>query len=271
MLDGLQDPWYNKSTALTVASTDQAYLLDYGFGGSITNLTVVGSTITIVGPTLVAGTMLSLSLVVKNSGTIYRQCLARVTTGGTTSTATILSYGASGQFVNFNNTIYSLSCNVITSYSSTTIDVSGIYFKDFLKIYDNNFTGTTGQQTRVFDEYKDAKTFGDLSANPIISNIGWHQRGDTIELFVPTLANPLGTVAGEYRGKPAIYSDTTMNNIIDIPPEQNQMLVDEVTASYLIDRGKVVPPDLASRQVLYQKQYEAAEANRAKSMEVKNK
>ena len=159
----------------------------------------------------------------------------------------------------------------IASYSGTTIDVSGIYFKDFLKIYDNNFTGTLGVQTRIFDEYKDAKLFGDLSANPIITNVGWHQRGDTIELYVPSGAYPLGTVMGEYRGKPAIYSDATMNNIIDIPPEQNQVLVDEVTASYLIDRGKEVPPDLASRQALYQKQYEAAEANKVKSMEIKGK
>jgi hypothetical protein len=264
MLDGLQDPWYNRSTTLTVATTDQTYLTD---SAGITSEVTSGSTITLVTTTpLVSGQIVLLQLVLVSTGAIVSQCCARVVTGGLTSSLEIISGTMTTLSVS-----YHLGLMAIASYSGTTIDVSGIYFKDFLKIYDNNFTGTLGAQTRIFDEYKDAKLFGDLSANPIITNVGWHQRGDTIELYVPSGAYPLGTVMGEYRGKPAIYSDATMNNIIDIPPEQNQMLVDEVTASYLIDRGKEVPQDLASRQALYQKQYEAAEANRVKAIEIKGK
>jgi hypothetical protein len=263
MLDGLQNPWYNRSTVLTVASTDQIYLTD---SSGITSESTSGNTIMIVSTTpLVSGQIVVMQLVLVSTGAIISQCLARVTTGGLTSTLKIISGSMSTLSVS-----YHLGLTAIASYSGATIDVSGIYFKDFVKIYDNNFTGILGQQMRMFDEYKDAKLFGDLSANPITSNVGWHQRGDAIELYVPATSNPLGTVMGEYRGKPAIYSDATANNIIDFPPEQNQMLIDEVTASYLIDRGKVVPPDLASRQVLYQKQYEAAESNRIKLMEIKN-
>jgi hypothetical protein len=266
MLDGLNDPWYNKSAVVSVATTDQVYLKDSVQGGTITAMTVSGSTITITGPTLVAGSLLNMTLVAVANGQVANHCIARVVTGGATATAIIIS----GSMITLTAS-YCLSVIAILSYSGATIDMSGIYFKDIVKLYDGNYTTTPGEKTRVFKQYKDSQLFGGLSVDPVVRNIGWYHRGDTVELFVPSGSNALGTVTAEYRGKPTLYTEATVNNDVDIPPEDNQILIDEVVASFLIEKGKDVPADVNARLVQYQKMYESAEANKAKAMAERNK
>jgi hypothetical protein len=271
MLDGLQNPWYDKSAVLTVASTDQVFRKDAVVNsGTITACSVSGTTVTITvtSGNFIAGSILSLVLALRTTGALVGQCLARVVTGGTTATATIISGTYTTNYASATHTLMSVE---ILSYSATTIDVSGIYFKDFLKIYDDNATGTIGAKNRMFKKYEDTQLFGGLALDPIKKDIAWHQRGDTIELFVPSTANALGTVTGEYRGKPAFYTDATASNMVDIPPEQNRMLIDETVASYLIDIGKELPVDLVGRHDSYNKMYTSTEANKVKALEIRNK
>jgi hypothetical protein len=267
MLDGLNDPWYDKSTILTVASTDQAYITS---ASNITSMVVSGSTITIVVSSFafVAGQMLDIVLVSTTGGTILNQCKAIVTTGGTTATATIIS----GTMITKSGS-HTLAMNVLSSFSATSADVSGIYFKNFIKIGDNNYTGTPGiAVNRLFDEVEDIMKFGNYVTDPIATNIKWHQRGDTIEFIIPpSVTNALGTVTGWYRGKPAICSPATLNNTIDMPWENNRMLIDEVIASYLLDRNKPVPADVAARNQAYSAKYQEATASKLKAIEIKNK
>jgi hypothetical protein len=266
MLDGLNDPWYNKSAVVSVATTDQVYLKDSAQGGTISVMLVSGSSIIITASAaFIAGSMLHINMVDASNGHILYQCVARVTTGGTTATAVIIS----GSMVTY--AAQHLSVIIIKSYSTASIDMSGIYFKDIVKITDGEFTTITGEKTRVFRPYKDSQLFGGLSTDAIVRNIGWYQRGDTVELFVPVGSNPLGIVTMEYRGKPALYTEATVDVDVDIPPEDNQILIDEVVASYLVEKGKNVATDLNARLTQYQKMYEVAEANKVKAMEIKNK
>jgi hypothetical protein len=272
MLDGLNDPWYNKVATLTVAA-DQTPLKDTtNSSGSITSMVVSGSTVTIVDAshTFVAGTYLYISECVAGKIMSY-QNIAIVTTGGALGCiATIIG---TPNIVTFAAATHGLSIMIIGSPSSTAIDVSSLYFKEFTRISDENYTATSlGTTTRVFYPIKDEQLFAGLVTNPMrVKTVAWHQRGDIIQLFVGASANALGTVTGEYRGKPALYDDTTINNNVDIPPEDNQILIDEVVASFLIDKGKTPPLDVAGRLVQYQKMYEAAEANKVKAMETAGK
>jgi hypothetical protein len=272
MLDGLNDPWYNKTKTLTVAA-DLTPLKDTtNSSGSITSMVVSGSTITIVDTshTFVAGTYLVITECVTGKVMSY-QNLAIVTTGGALGcVATIIG---TPNIVTFAAATHGLTIMIIGSPSSTAIDVSDTYFKEIMRISDENYLASAlGTQTRVFYPIKDEQLFAGLVTNPMkTKTVAWHQRGDTIQLFVGASANALGTVTCEYRGKPSLYDDTTINNSVDIPPEDNQMLIDEVTASYLIDMGKVPPPNLSANLAAIQKLYESADANRIKAMEIKNK
>ena len=265
-LDGLNDPWYNKSSVVTVSTTDQSYLKDSGQSGTITGLTVSSSTITLAGSTtFVAGQLLNITLVLKADGTLVNHCIARVITGGTTATATILS----GSMITYVSATHHLTIIGISSYSATTIDMSGIYFKDIVRIYDDKYTATAGQKNRVFTPYKDAQFFGSLSVNPQkVYSVAWYQRGDTVELFVGSSAISLGTITMEYRGKPSLYTDATMGNYVDIPPEQNDILIDDVIASFLVDRKKSVPENIQNK---INNWYASAEADKVKNMETVNK
>jgi hypothetical protein len=199
------------------------------------------------------------------------QNIAIITTGGALGcVATIIG---TPNIVTFASATYGLSIMIVGSPSSTAIDVSDTYFKEFVKISDENYLASAlGTQTRVFTPVQDAQLFYGLVTNPMkTKTVAWHQRGDIIQLFVGSSANALGTVTGEYRGKPSLYDDTTINNTVDIPPEDNQMLIDETVASFLVDKGKTPPIDISGRLVMYQKMYEAAEANKVKAMETKNK
>ena len=272
MLDGLNDPWYNKTMTLTVAA-DLTPLKDTtNSSGSITSMVVSSSTVTIVDAshTFVAGTYLVITECVTGKVMSY-QNVAIVTTGGALGcVATIIG---TPNIVTFAAATHGLTIMIFGSPSSTAIDVSNTYFKEFTRISDENYLASAlGTQTRVFYPIKDAQLFSGLVTNPMRTKIvAWHQRGDTIQLYVGASANALGTVTGEYRGKPALYDDSTISVAVDIPPEDNQILIDEVTASYLIDRGKTPPANLATSLATIQKMYEVADTNRLKAMEAQNK
>jgi hypothetical protein len=270
LLDGLNDPFYNRSTVLTPAA-DQEFLKDEANSvGTIMTLTVSGLTITIERNTgsFVAGEMLSIARITKSTGNPAYACVARVTTGGAVATATIIS----GNMATFAGASQTLSVIALKSFSVLTADVSGIYFKDFVAVYDDMYTAVPGAGIRVFDLITDPKVFYNRSLDVnATKRPACYQKGDNILFYLPSAANAFGTITGEYRGKPALFDDSTINNVIDMPPENNQILIDEVVASYLIEVNKPIPQDIATRTAQYAKMYEAANADKAKTMERANK
>ena len=264
ILDSINDPWYDKSTTLTVTTTDQEFL------GSADVSVINASTFAITRGTglFATGEILSISLITKASGAVAYQWLALVTSGGATATWSTIS----GTAATYNSSTQ--SCSVIgwKTFSGTTADVSAYYFKDFTCISDLEYTAGVHTVQRVFYRYKDIQKFSGLATDPSSANIiAWYQRGDTIVFFVGSTANALGTVTGIYRGKPTLFSDATLTNAIDIPPEDNQILIDEVTSKFLIDQGKAVPVSLQEQLANWSKAAEAAALDRQKAAEIKNK
>jgi hypothetical protein len=80
----------------------------------------------------------------------------------------------------------------------------------------------------------DTQEFTLLRRNPWKQGIvAWYQRGDVLELYVGPKANALGTVKGEYRGKPALFTDANIDASIDIAPENNPLLIAELVPMYM--------------------------------------
>jgi hypothetical protein len=173
----------------------------------------------------------------------------------------------------YNRTTGTLTLVTDTPYPALkTIDVSGIYFKNFVAIRDNMGTAVASVKNRVFDLKTDPQLFFNHDKSLLdTQRVWWYQMGDTIFVSKGASANALGTTVGEYRGKPAIYDDSSIGTTIDLPPENIQILVDEVTASYMIDQGKALPPDMNGRMENYAKVYEAAAASHANAIEAQNK
>jgi hypothetical protein len=272
MLDGLNDPFYNRKTILTAAA-DQELLKDTtnnaGTYGIITAINATASTITRSSGVFTAGSLIIVTLtpVDATGGKISYQWIARIVTGGATATYLLISGSALTL-----TSAYGASVVVIKTQSTTSCDVSGIYFQRFVNITDPEYTTVSGAKIRVFDRKEDSQLFLNMDKDQLSTKrVWWYHSGDTIYIGKGSAANALGVITAEYRGKPAIYTDATIDNTIDLPPEFNQMLVDETVASYLIDRGKVVPDDINGRMANYAKAYEAAAAARAKAMEIQNK
>lgn len=268
MLDGLSDPWYNKNMQLTVAA-DQEFLKDTATSsGIITALDASAKTITRSSGVFVAGSVVYISMSAFATGIVTHQAIVTILVGGATATYGIVA----GSLTTLVGATHSVSSIVIKSMSATTADLSGYYVKDITTIYDNMYTAVPGAGTRVFDKVLDSKVFynRELDFNAL-KRVAWYHQGDSILFKVGSSANALGSVYCDYRGKPALYDDATAGNIIDIPPENNQMLIDEVVASFLIEIGKPMPVEIQGKMETYQKMYEASAANQAKAMEIANK
>lgn len=266
LLDGLNDPWYNRSTVLSPAA-DQEELLDSALGGgTITAIDSAAKTITRSAGLFVAGSIVTVNLWVRANGNMYRQWVGRIVTGGAVGTYEVLS-GADGTL----SETYYAGVIVIKTLSTTVLDISGIYVKDFLTIYDDKFTATPGQ-IRVFDLLKDSNRFFQRSLDiDAITRIAAYHAGDTVTLYIPSTAIAIGTVTAHYRGKPGLYTNATANNSIDYPPEVNQILVDEVVASFLIELGKPIPADVAGRIQFFDNRFKTAAADMAAALEKRNK
>ncbi len=266
VLDGIDDPWYNKSTQLTVAA-DQEQLKDSTQGGTITAMTVNSTTITITRSAglFVAGSLIDLVLVDNATGHVLNQCKARVSAGGAAATAEIIS----GTMITFVGASHHLAVNVTKSLSVSSVDISALSVKDFISIYDTNYTGVPGTHNRVFTPYKDLKLFRSLDTDPMHAySVSYIHTGNSILLTVGASAYPLDVVNCDYRGKPTIYTAATENNSLDFPPENNNILIDEVTASLLVHVNKAVPEDTAKR---IDDWYKTADAGENKKENEKNK
>lgn len=265
LLIGLNDPFYNRTTSLTVAA-DQERLADFTTNGGIitainsTTKTIVRSSGVFVAGSIVAVTIYELA----GTGIVVAQWIARITTGGATGTYTVLS-GADATYLLAD---HGATVTVIKSLSVSTADLSGTYFRSIVRITDPNYTTTPGAKVRLFDRIEDPQVFYNLDKDPFAKDrIAWYLRGDTVDFFVGSTANAMGTPTAEYQGKPGVFTDSTVDDVIDLPPEYNQVLIDEVTTAYVIDRGKKVPDDVAARLKLF---YEASEAQLAKTKSEQN-
>jgi hypothetical protein len=270
LLDGINDPFYNRTTTFSTPTTDQEYLKDFTLnGGVVTAINSTLKTITRSSGVFVAGQIIIVSYTPQDGigGEVTNQWIGRITTGGAIAVYAVVS----GTDATLSATI-GASVVVIKSMSATSIDVSGIYFKDFTSIYDDKYTSTPGQ-IRVFDKIADSRLFFNLSLDVYSEKrVAWYQQGDTIHLFAGSLAIALGTVKCDYRGKPTIFTANNGSSLIDFPPEQNQALIDEIVVSYLIEAKQPVPENLQVRVDSYEaKFYAASESNKKSIEEKKNK
>jgi len=252
LLDGLNDPWYHKQgLAVTVAG-------DVEFLGTASITSYTASTNTIVRST---GTWINgqlLSCVINNgSGTLVANFLGIVASGGGTATAVLTVIGTDAD--KSSNT---MNVTVLKSPAAAVIDLSATYVKDILRVWDN---GYTGGKPRIFTQIKDPQIFSVLHRDPFFDGrVAWFHRGDTVELYIGASATALATVNYEYRGKPTLCADFDSDVVIDLPPEDNQVLMDEVLSEYLQAANKEVPPDVAARTLEFSKRYEAAMNDLAK-------
>jgi len=284
MLDGLADPFYNMTSLLTIASDIelQADTHQINEGERLHDIVSYSHT-DLTGPlniarssgTFQAGSLLCITVCRSvnvgdddyppGAAKIKHSCVARVIESGSDVTAEIIA-----------GTIETwtlpappcISVIIIKSLSALTADISGLYVKEIDAIYDDLDRGNQ----KVFDQYVDIDKFRDLPRIPSKqTRVGYIQRGDTIVFQVGEDALPIGVPTMEYRGKPTVYTDDTEDSTIMIPPEYNQIINDEVTAKFLEHLGEKPKVDLAARLTGNAKMFEAAEANKQKAIERKNK
>lgn len=246
LLDGLNDPWYHKQSLSVTVAGDVEFIPT----ASITSYTASTNTIVRATGTWKLGE--TLACVINNgSGVLVASFIGIVASGAGTATAVLNIIGTDAdKGANVMNVVN------YKSPAAAVIDISAIYLKDVLKIYDN---GYTGGKVRIFTPIKDPAIFAVLHRDPYFDGrVAYFHRGDTIELYVGPSATALGTVNVEYRGKPTPCADFDTDVLVDLPPEENQVLMDEVLSEYLQAANKEVPPDVATRTLEFQKRYEAA-------------
>ena len=249
LLDGLNDPWFHKTTTLTAAS-DVEILTD----AQITSYTNATKTLVRAAGTWINGNLIIVSIFTAG-GAHTADFVARIVSGGGTATAVISIISGAGADLGANKITFTTPMGA----STLSLSLTGLYVKDILKIYDNGYTGA---KNRLFTPIQDAAIFNVLHRDPFFDNrIAYFWRGDTIDLYVGSAAAALATTQFEYRGKPVVCTDFDTDVFIDIPPEDNQILMDEVLSEYLQAGNKEQPPDLTARLAEYQKRYDAAMAD----------
>lgn len=225
-LDGINDPFYNASQIQTVIGGQENIQLS--------TVDSVNKIITRGSGNFIQGSLATITEV-NNFGAILGQAIVfigQVSNSGLTANYSILI----GNLVS--QQTYPVYASIVKSFSTNTIDVSQIFIKKIIKIYDTN--GTT---RRLFHEVLNSERFADLPNDDLAAtDIYYYWRGDLVDIFIGVNAVPLSTVTMEYVTKPNLYADSTINMLINFPPEQNQMLIDEVITQYLIHIGKI-PPD----------------------------
>lgn len=267
LLDGLNDPWYHKTTTLS-AGADTIFIKD---AGGTTTLSAVDATLHIL--TRTAGTWKLgevFSAAFYNSASGARICdfVARISSGAGTAAGTYTVIAGTDVGMTLTSARYTVA--IFAGTAATTLDLSALYVKSILKIYDNAYTGG---KIRLYKEIIDPAIFALVHRDPFyVSEVLYFQRGDTLDLFVGTSATALGTIQFEYRGKPAPCVSLTTDVVIDIPPEENQVLMNEVLAEYLTHVNKPIPQDVADSQKNFQARYSAVVADSQKQLnEVKGK
>ena len=263
ILDAVNHPFYDKTTTLTVAA-DQELLYDAAnSSGVISALDAVANTITRNdGHSFVAGSIISVAMAT-NHPLIYDSFIGMITLGGMTASFIVLSGTATTL-----TSSYALSCAVIRSQSalSANLDTQGIYFKKILSVYDGNFTTTPNEYQRKFDIMTDNGAFVNRPLDMgVQKRVACLLLGTTLKFSVGLLANPLGTVSMDYRGKPAIYSDATAGNKVDFPPEEMGYLTAKLTMAYATEAGKPVPADAQQTVAEVEEKFKTDAAEMAKA------
>jgi hypothetical protein len=259
LLDGLNDPWFHKTTTL-VAGSDIISIRNSGGDIALTAVDPNAKTLQKVAGVWTVGDIFSMSF--WNSSTGARICdfVGKVISiNGAICTYTVLKGSDAGMTMS-SSTYMGFQ---LKGASTLTLDLSSLYVKDILKIYDN---GYTGGKIRIFTPIKDPAIFAVLHRDPYFdTRIAFFQLADTVNLYQGAGAAALGTIQFEYRGKPALCADFDSDVFIDLPPEDNQILMDEVLSEYLQAANKEVPPDVATRNAEFQKRYDAAMADLQKT------
>lgn len=237
--EAIDEPFWQETITLTV-SADQKFLKDAVTNGGI--ITAIGSDAIMRNSGLfVAKSLLSITIALKETGAFVAQWLARVTSGGATAVIQTIS----GTPVTFNSTLHTCYVNVIKTLSTSTTDLSGNYIKSILKISDDQ--GTGGKE-RLFDLFTDARAYAEAWDDPNNSKrIVCLHYGETIDFTIGTDATGLGIVQALIKGKPTIFTDATIDNLINSPPESNPVLCDEIAAQFAHLAGKEVPEQVAKR------------------------
>ena len=264
-MDGENDPFYNFTAPLTVAA-DQEFLKDtVTNGGTITAIDSTAKTISRSSGVFVAGSLLDIILITKASALIAFHWKARITIGGATGTYEVIS----GTAATFASATQSAAVGITRTLSTTTVDLSTLYLRKIIKVWDN---GLTGAKDRVFYLTPDSRKFTEDYRNPDLEGeIRAYHRGDTLELGVGSSAAALAAAQMEYEGKPNVYTDATENDEIFIPPEWNKFLEDEMEFEYRKYGKKSVPDNLAERMAAYEKMYTAKLKDKAMREEAKGK
>ena len=265
LLDAVNHPFYDKTTTLTV-STDTEILADAAVnGGVISAMDMTAKTITrndansfIAGSTIYVAESL-----VASPGSITGAFIAMIIMGGTTATFVVISGGATTL-----SSALGLSVLVQRSQAllAANLDTQGIYFKKILSVYDGYFTTTLNEYPRKFDLMTDNGAFVnrplDMGAQKRVACL---LLGTTLKFSVGLLANPLGTVSMDYRGKPAIYSDATAGNQVDFPPEEMGYLTAKLTLAYALEADKPVPGDAQQTVAEVEEKFKTDAAEMSKS------
>mgnify|MGYP001312197823 CR=1 FL=1 len=267
VLDGMNDPWYD--TLLNISpSADLLYLSDIEIhGGEIYGLNTTTNTLSLSTSSVPIGSLLFVTHVNNSTGTVIKgQFTAKVTVAGGAGIGNPITYqvisGTEGPSYN-DDLSEALFITILKSYSGSSIDLSALYVKNIKKIYDNGYTAS---KSRIFKEIEDTKAFEMLHRDPFYaSRVCYHHAGDTVFFFVGSLAAAISSTYMEYRRKPAIFTDSTLSSVIDIPPEDNQILFDECLALYLGHAGKEVPQDVLQRNQYFADVYQAAVADESKT------
>lgn len=250
LLDGLNDPWYHKQLLALSVGTDVEFLVDY----NISSYSAGTHSIIRTSGVWKVGQVLSVVLYDTLGGVIASWVgIVSTVTAGILATLNIVAG------TDQNKSTHQMVVTVLLSPTNNLIDLSNTYLKNIVRIYDNAYVGG---KTRIFSPISDPAIFSVLHRDPFFDNrVAFFHRGDSVELYVGPTATALGTVNMEYRGKPTPCSDFDTDVLIDIPPEDNQVIMDEVLAEYLTHVGKPIPEDVANRQVEFQKRYDAAMAD----------
>lgn len=255
LLDGLDDPFFNKQVTV-VSVPDTEILKDTtNNGGTITAIDATAKTITRSTSEFLEGTILYITTF--SGGSIIKQWVARVTETAATATYVILS-GSDG-------TLGTQSCSVIlyAPYGENHVDIGDLYVHRITKLWDVDPDG----RDRTLDQVFDGKMFTELGNDPFMDDrVAFYHNGDRLNFFVGESADVINApLILEYRKKPTpyVYGGTDSNEV-GLPPEHNQMLIDEIVSQYMTLSGRPINPELQGRLQEYSAKFAADQISTGK-------
>ena len=260
--DSLDSPFWNRTITLTVADDLEELADTVTNGGIITAINSTAKTISRSTGTFPAGAIVDVVIANKTTGAKVAQLKGRISVAGATGTYVKIGTGTEATFASATHVCF---VNVMKRLSATSATISDQYVKKVLKVFDDQ---GTGNKERVFDWITDPREFGNLWDSAFrASDVCVYQEGETIQFFVGSGATALGVVQAEIVAKPTLYTEATAANKIDLPPELNQQLTDELVAEYLRQAGQPIPDDVNKRLAEYQTRYGAKESEKQKEKE----